>query len=143
MAVTVTGYLLSANEERGAVIMRYQAAEVLNLNNPAVYLNSSNQLVNAIATSSAAAKAVGLLVVPDNFYGETAIPIGGWAGVCVGGPVQGFAGLTPGSSVFVDKTTPGGIVLTAPTAAYQYSVGRAIAADTIFVDPGVSSPVSA
>jgi hypothetical protein len=143
MAVTVTGYLLSANEERGAVVKWYQTAEAVDLNHPAVYLNSSGKVLKAIATSSAASKATGLMVVPDNFYGETAVASGGWVGVCVAGPVQGFSGLTPGAALYVDKTTAGDVTETAPTSAYQYVVARAIAADTVFVDPGIGSPVSA
>lgn len=148
-AVLPTPSLVSASEERGAIIMSYVAAEALTVG-MAVYLNSSGQVLKATALTAAGAAAIGIVVVPDNFSAETSIAIGGTALVCVFGPVWGFNGavsggtsLVPGNPLWVDKTTAGSMNNVIPTGAYQFAVGHAIASDTFFVDPTTGSPVSA
>lgn len=145
--ISVTAKNISASEERGAVIKWFQAAVQLDLNHPAVYLDSSNKLHPAKASgSSAQAQAIGLLALADNFYGESLIQAGGWAGVVIYGPWWGGPdmALVNGETVWVGKTgTDGDIVDTAPTTpAYQFAVGRAEGNDTIFVSPGTTNPVS-
>lgn len=134
---------ISFDEERGSVPNRYIAGEVITLGQ-AVYLNAG-VAYKAIATSSAAAQAVGVAAGADNFSGETDIQIGGTVTVVVFGPVYGFGGLslTGGESLWVDKTTAGDFNTAAPTSAYQFVVGHMIDNQTFFVDPGTASPVSA
>ncbi len=141
-AITVTAANISASEERGAVLARFTANVDLSVGQ-AVYLDSSNKLNKAIADSAAHALAIGIIVFADNFYAESTIKAGNQATVCVYGPVFGFSGLVSGQALYVDKTTAGSLNNAAPTAAYQYVLGTALGADTIFVAPGTASPVSA
>lgn len=145
-ALTATPANISASEERGAILKTFVAAVDVVVGN-AVYLDSSNQIRKAIATSSAAAQAIGLVVIPDNFYAESTIKAGGTATVCVFGPVYGWQAsntLISGKAVWIDKTTAGVLNDAAPTGgAYQYQLGREMGNDTIFVDPGTTSPSSA
>lgn len=140
-ATTVTPAQISASEERGAVIERYTAGESIVLGQ-AVYLDSSYNAWLAKADTSAKATAVGVAVIADNFAGESTIVAGGTVAVVVYGPVWGYTSLTEGA-YWVDKTTAGSINDTAPTGgAYQYIVGHSIDSQTLFVDPGTTTPVS-
>ena len=142
---TVTYYIaqgVSANEERGAQILRFIAGEALAIGQ-AVYLDANNKLHPAKADSSLHASAVGIICSTNNFYGETAITSGQWASVCTLGPVQGWQSLIDGEPIWVDAVTAGNMVDTAPTGgAYQFVVGQARGADTINVMPGTTTPVS-
>jgi hypothetical protein len=144
-AITATAANISASEERGAQMSRFTAGEDLTVGN-AVYLDSSNLLKKAKALASATAQAIGIVVIPDNFYGESTIKSGNQATVVVFGKVYGWKTsntLISGQPLYVDKTTAGVLNDAAPTGAYQFQVGHALGNDTIFVDPGTASPVSA
>lgn len=147
-ALTATPANISATEERGAQLKTFTTAAQLSVGD-VVYLDSNNKVNKAIADSAAHARAIGIVVIPDNFYGESTIKSGGVATVCVYGPVWGWqvsnsALMVSGLPVWVDKTTAGKLNDTAPTGgAYQYQVGRMLGNDTIFVDPGTVSPSSA
>lgn len=141
--LSVTANNISASEERGAVLIRFVTGEAMSPGQ-AVYLDSNNLCWKAKADSAAHARAIGIVVSgPGIFYGETTIPVGGTATICIGGPVFGFSGLSQGLPIYVDKTTAGSLNDAAPTTAYQFVVGQAEGNDTIFVRPGVGSPVSA
>lgn len=145
--VPITPSQISASEERGAVIGRFIAGEALDLNHPAVYLDDNNLLHPAVASGPILkATAIGLLFIPNSFYGgETTIKSGDWASVVVFGPWWGGPGmaLKDGETIWVDKTTPGNLNDTAPgTPAYQFAIGRANGKDTIFVNPGTTNPAS-
>ncbi len=145
MALAITRNNISANEERGAVIMNYvvSAAGTCNIGD-VVSLDSNNQVYQAVATSLAASRAIGMIVaIPGMVYGETAAPAGTWVQVCIGGPVQGFTTLANGQQLWVDKTTAGGLATAAPTGAYDWIVGQAQGSDTIFIRPGATTPQSA
>lgn len=139
--IALSASKISAYEERGAIFEQYTTAATVTLGQ-AVYLNSSNQVLPAIATSAAAAAAIGIAVIAPNFYGETSVASGQTVGVVVYGPVWGFTGLQSGQRGYVSKTAAGTIVTTAPAPGYQYSVGHAIDGETFFVDPGTAAPVS-
>lgn len=63
--------------------------------------------------------------------------------VCVGGPVEGFLGMTPGAPVYVQKTTPGGLTHTKPTGgAYQQALGYALSATKLMVQSAPGDPAS-
>lgn len=141
-APTYTATNLSSDWDRGAVVKDYIAGVALTVGQ-VVYIDSSDQAQLAIATSALAGTTVGIIADAPNRYGETTIPAGQYAPVTIMGPVWGYSGLVPGTLYWVDKTTAGALTDTAPTSAYQYSVGRAIATDTILVVPGTTSPVSA
>ena len=139
---TVVPNNISANEERGAVLLRFIAGEALKPGQ-AVYQDSNQKVWKAIALTSAHAQAIGIVATTDNFYGEDTVNAGDWATICVGGPVQGFKGLVNGEPLWIDKTTAGILNDAAPTGAYQFQIGNALGSDTIFVRPGTASPVSA
>lgn len=147
-ALTKTAANISASEERGAILRRFTANESMTPGD-VVYLDSNNKVNKAKADSAAHARAIGIVVIPDNFYGESTIASGGTATVCVFGPVWGWnvsnsTYMISGLPVWVDKTTAGILNDTAPTGgAYQFQVGHMLGNDTIFVDPGTTSPSSA
>lgn len=144
-AIVATPANVSASEERGAILRRFTTGEDLDVG-MAVYLTSTNTVKKAKALTSAEAQAIGIVVIPDNFSGEKTIKSGGVATVCVFGEVWGWQvsnTFISGKPVYIDKTTYGSMADAAPTSAYQYQIGRELGNDTIFVDPGTASPVSA
>lgn len=148
-AVLPTASLVSASEERGAIMEGYIAGEAISVG-MVVYLDSAGLAWKGIALTSAHANAIGIAVIPDNFSAETSIKAGGTVGVVVFGPVWGFNGavaggtdLVPGAPLWVDKTTAGSMNTAAPTGAYQFVVGHAVGNDTFFVDPSSVVPLSA
>jgi anaerobic C4-dicarboxylate transporter len=144
-ALTITPANISASEERGAVKARFVAAVDLTVG-MAVYLDTNNKVNKCTALTALGAQCIGIIVTPDNFSAESTIRAGGTATVCVFGKVWGWQvsnTLISGKPVYVDKTTAGSLNDAAPTGAYQFQVGHELGNDTIFVDPGTSSPVSA
>ena len=141
-ALTVTPSSVSANDiERGARVLDYQTGEAIT-KGQAVYLDSSNLAWRAKSDSAAHARAVGIDVGADNFAGETSVVAGGWIGVAVFGPVNGFSGLSQGQVGWVGANA-GEVVDTAPSGgAWDFQLGHAVDDQTFFVDPGTSSPVS-
>lgn len=140
--ITTTPANASVNDrERGAIVKWYQTGEAMDLLS-VIYLDGSNLAWKAKSDTSAHASAVGIAALADNFYGEKAIASGGWVGVCIYGPVQGFSAMSQGQVGWVGATA-GQLVDTAPTGgAYQFQVGHAVDSETFFVDPGTASPVS-
>lgn len=108
-----------------------------------VYIDSNNLVNKADADVLIAnARAFGIVTALPNQYGETTGPDGGWCQVTTFGPVYGYSGLTTGQYFWVSKTA-GALDDTAPTGgAFQQIVARAIASDTLFVDPGIANPAS-
>lgn len=146
--LTITTQNISATWDRGSVINNYVAAVALTIGQ-AVYIDSNNKANPAKADSAADAQAVGIVVGAPNFYGESGIPAGQYAAVCIAGPVYGFGAsiggnpLSSGEYIWIDKTTAGVMNDTAPTGgAYQYVIGQAVDGETIFVRPGLTSPAS-
>lgn len=141
-ALTVVAADISADWDRGSVLANYIANEAVDIG-MAVYLDANNKVNKAKGDTSAHAMAVGIVVGAPNFYGEKTVNAGDYAAVCVQGPVFGFTSLINGENIYVDKTTAGSMNDASPTGGvYVYAIGHAIGADTIFVDPGGSSPVS-
>lgn len=140
-AVTITPANISANWDRGSVIIDYPTAVEVEIGE-AVYLDSNNELNLAVATAEATARAIGIVVgVPDQYAGTTS-PANSWASVCVFGPVYGFTGLDSGQPIWVAETPAGGLVDTIPTTAYTWVIGNAVGEDTLYVHPGQTTPVS-
>ena len=141
-ALTITAKNVSSDWNRGSITEDYIAAVALTVGQ-LVYLDSNNQLNLADAdVVTLNARTVGIVTGSPNQYGETAIPVGGWAQITVYGPVYGFSSLSSGQFGWVSKT-PGAIDDTAPTGgAFQYIVGHAIGSDTFFVAPGQTQPAS-
>ncbi len=142
-AITVTPKNISADFDRGSDIVDFVVGAASVAMGDVVYLDSNNQLQKAIATSSAAAQAIGIVVGVPNFYAETTAPQNSWAAVCVHGLVFGFTGLVSGQPLYVSKTTAGGLDTAVPASgAYSLIVGNAEGSDSFFVRPGQSAPAS-
>ena len=143
MAVlTVTAASVSANQNQGSIIRSYQAGGTINVGD-AVYADTSNLVYQALGNAQTTSQAIGIVVDTQDQYGATSATVNKWVSVCVYGPVDGFASLTPGKPVYVDKTTAGKLNDAAPTGgAWQFIVGHAIDTVTFFVDPGNSAAVS-
>lgn len=137
-ALSLTAAKISADQTQGAIIRNYEAAATLTVG-ALVSLNASNKLTLADADQAAAViRAVGIVVNSADMYGSTSIASGQRCSVCVFGPVWGFASLTPGAPGYVSDTA-GEISDAAGTK--NLLVGRAVAADTFFVNIGVAEYV--
>ena len=140
-AITIVPENISSDWDRGAVNRDYKCAVEVEIGE-AVALNSDNELILAVATSEAAARAIGLVTaVPDEFAGTTA-PADGWATVCLFGPVYGFTDLDSGQPLWVSESVPGGLDDTEPTTAWTWILGNAVGENVFYVHPGQTTPVS-
>lgn len=143
MTLTLTSANVSADQQQGSVIRNVQAGAILTVGQT-VYIDGSDtaQLADANGASEAVARAVGVVVAAPNMYGETSIASGDRCSVCVFGPVYGFTGMTPGARVYVG-TTPGELTQTPPTPnAYQFTIGIAISASVLFINPEADAAAS-
>lgn len=132
----------SATWDRGATILNYVAGADVSIGD-VVYLDDNNQVQRAIGSSSKQAHALGIVVGVANAYAEVTAHAGSWCSVAVHGPVFGWIGLIDGQVVYVSKTVAGGMDTAAPSSGvYDFIVGNAIGADTIFVRPGQTTPTS-
>lgn len=140
--LTIIAKNVSADPSEGSIVQFYQTAEELSIGD-AVYLNSDGKVLRTDANVSLeATRAIGIVVSGQGMYGETTIESGQTVGVCVLGKVYGFSSLAEGTYAWVSSTV-GKLDNTAPTSAHQYIVGQCLGPDTLFVRPGISSPVSA
>lgn len=142
-ALTVVAANVSADQNQGSVIRNYVAGAALTVGQ-AVYVDTSGYAQPAIGNVlTANAKSIGIVVNSSDRYGSTSIPSGGFCSVCEFGPVYGYYGMTPGKQVWVSKTVSGGLDDAAPTGGvFVFIIGMSIAADIIFVSPGMTAPVS-
>lgn len=138
MAVTAA----NVAQLQGAITNDYVAGATVT-NGNAVYVDSSGNIQNAIASVAASSEAVGILVgVPQ--AGQTTAASGERCTVVVLGLVGGFSSLTPGVVYYVDATTAGAITATQPTGSLKWakSIGYAKSATELFVLPGVRPAIS-
>lgn len=140
--LTVTASQVSADWNRGSVIKEYIAGVALTVGQ-VIYLDTNNKAQIADAdVLTLNSRTVGVVCSSPNWYGETTIPAGAYAPVCIAGPVYGFSSLSSGQFGWVSKTA-GKITDTAPTGgAFQYAVGFAEDSDTFFVRTGMTTPAS-
>jgi hypothetical protein len=141
-ALSYTAAKISADPAKGSVLRNFEAGAAT-APGKAVYIDSSEKVQNAIGTALATSIAVGIVVGVPNQYGETTIAAGERCTVCLFGPVYGWASLSAEKLGYVSKTTAGQIEDTAPTDAYQYTVGYPVEDDVFWVHPGIAAPVSA
>ena len=123
----------------GAVIRRGTLESASVVPGQAVYLHGTSGWELADADAEASAQAKGIVVaLPD---GAVASAAGDVADICVFGPVEGYASMTPGGAVFV-STTAGAMDQTAPATAgdYPYAIGWAESATVLFVNPQATVP---
>lgn len=144
-ALSFTAKNISVNPSQGSIVRSYKAAS--SISSPlgkAVALDSNGDIILADANASqSAATAIGVIVALSNVYAENAtLAAGESCAVCVFGPVWGFSGLAEGGYGWVG-TTAGEIVDTAPSTAYQYTLGQNLTSACFFVRPGIASPSSA
>ena len=105
----------------------------------AVYIDSDGDFQRADCDAgSLEAAAVGIFVAKND--GGTVITDGKHGDVVMSGPVTGYSSLTPGLHCFV-STNAGQMTQDTPAAgSYVVSVGVAISASTIFVNPQYATP---
>lgn len=108
----------------------------------AVYLNGSSGWQPADADFQASAQARGV-AVGVGAEGKTAFAAGDPIDVVTEGPVEGFAGMTPGGAVFV-STTAGKVDQTAPAASgdFVFALGWAESPSVLYVHPQAHVPVA-
>ena len=134
--LSYTASKISADQTQGAIVRNYVAAAALTVGD-LVALDNSGALTQADGNGTAAvARAIGMIVNSTSLYGETAIASGQRCSVCVFGPVYGFSGLTPGAYGYVSDTA--GKIEDTMSSTNALAVGRALAADTFFINPGVA-----
>lgn len=105
----------------------------------AVYMAADGDVEKADADAgSLEANGIGIFVADVD--GGTVAVDGDHVDVVMFGPVTGYSSLTPGLLQFV-STTAGALVETTPDAgSYVVTMGRAIDANTIFINPHYSTP---
>jgi hypothetical protein len=145
-SATFTAVNISASQDEGSIIRNFEADEAGGVGD-AVYITSAGKVKLADSNVDAtplAAQAIGIVtgVATNSVFGQTTFAAGDRVSVCIFGPVHGFSGLVEGTLLFSSKTA-GDIEQTAQSASYQWALGYALHDDTIFVLPGMSSPVSA
>lgn len=99
----------------------------------AVYLASDGDIERADADDSLTAQVYGIAVADSD--GGTAFSSGDAVDVCVMGPVTGYSSLTAGLHVFASGTAGGMQQDDVGAGTYEFVVGRAESAATIFVNP--------
>lgn len=124
----------------GAITRRGTAGGSMNVGD-AVYLDGANGWKQADADAEASAQARGVVVAGPQ--GATAIVSGDRIDICVYGPVEGFASMTPGAVIY-NSVTAGALDQTASVIAgdYPFVVGYAESASVVFVDPQVIVPTA-
>lgn len=116
----------------GALIRRGTAGATLTPGQ-VVYLDGTNGWKPADASAAASAKARGIVV--SDGYGSTSFASGQAVDIVFLGPIEGFASMTPGASMYVSETA-GALNTAAPSTASAAVVpmGWAESASIFFVD---------
>lgn len=145
-AITITNrYTISADWERGSIIIDKQAGGTVNLGD-VVYIDSNDKVQQAIGSTAIKAHAFGICTGVQNQYAETFVALNGWCEVTMAGPVFGFIGsldFANGQLLYVSKDVLGGLDTAAPTGGvYDFVVGNAEGPNVLFVRPGQSAPAS-
>lgn len=101
------------------------------------------EAADANVTAAIAAGRGIIVEVPFKAPGGTTAVDGDEVTGVVFGPVGGFSSLTPGALQYISATV-GTLTETAPTGAtnWQHAIGYALDANTVFVMPGISAPIS-
>lgn len=124
-----------------AQMRRFNAGGALTVGQ-AVYLASDGDVEAADADGQATAQAVGI-VVAVGAAGATTAAAGDRVDVCVFGPVTGYSSLTPGGVAYVSPTA-GSMDQTASATSgdYNFIIGYAESATTVFVSPQLAVPTA-
>lgn len=122
----------------GAIIRRGTLKSASITPGDAVYLDGTNGWELADADEVASAQVRGIVIsLPD---GAVASVAGDKADICVHGPVEGYASMTPGGVVY-NSVTAGSLDQTAAGSGdFPFVVGWAESATTLFVNPQVTVP---
>ena len=137
MAITFTAANVRPCDGYPIHTRRANAAATITPGQPA-YLNSSGDLDLAANTSAALSEARGVILSDGG--GSVSFPAATRVDYVTHGPVAGFAGMTPGSPVYV--STAGVYSHTAgSTGTYNYIVGYAESATVLFVNPQIVVPI--
>lgn len=116
----------------GAMVRRKDAGGTIYAGE-AVYVASDGDVERADADGSLSAQVYGLAVADND--GGTVFSSGDALDVCTLGPVTGYSGLTKGKHVFASGAAGGMQQTDVGAGTYEFIVGRAESADTIFVNP--------
>lgn len=138
--LTLVAANVSADWNQGSVIRNFIAAAAVTVG-AAVALDSAGKLVLADADALATARAIGIVVNGTSIYGGTSIAIGASASVCVLGPVYGYYGMDETKPAYISGTA-GELVDAVPGSGYNFIIGRPVSETVLWVNPGVSAPVS-
>lgn len=124
----------------GAVIRRFNAGGTVTPGQ-AVYIASDGDVEAADGDAVASAQAIGIAI--SDGTGATSFAAGTRVDVCTHGPVTGFASMTPGGVVYA-SVTAGALDQTASatTGDFNFIIGRAESAATIYVNPSNEIPVA-
>ncbi len=142
MALTRTSLDVSADVSRGAIIENKTTAAALEVGD-ACYITTSDTVEQADqdAGTELVANGVGIIVAAPNQYGEIAIASGDQCSLCIFGKVFGFTGMTVGGRIWIGATA-GELTQTKPSDGWRVSIGYALAADVIFVNPDADTASS-
>ena len=137
-AITTTA--ANVRPRNGAIVRKFTCGGTVTPGN-GVYVASDGDVERADADDQTQCQAVGIAVSDGS--GATSFAAGTVIDVVVHGAVTGFASMTPGGVVYVD-TGAGDLDQTASatTGDFNYIIGRAISAATIFVQPQMTIPTA-
>lgn len=142
-AITVTAADVRPPNLTQTIIRRFTAGGTVNVGD-VVYVAADGDVEQADADAQASAQAIGI-AVSVNGTTQTAAAAGDEVDVCVFGPLNWGASMTPGSVVYVSVTAGKGdhTAVAGASGDFSFVVGRALTATTIFVNPQVTVPSAA
>lgn len=135
----------------GALTRRFDAGGAIDAG-AAVYIAADGDVEEAVAGTKGPSRGKGIAVADRD--GSTSFSSGDAIDVVLHGPVTGYSSMSEGEPVYVDGdgtgAGPGSMVQTAPDTdvtgtgtAFQYIVGYAESATTIYVNPQATEPSEA
>jgi hypothetical protein len=121
----------------GALVRTYVAAIEGNLGD-VVALDASGKVILAQGDAAASARAIGVVVsIATPALHSLTFAAGETVGVCVSGPITGFADMDETTNVWVSDVTAGEVVQSAPAGVgtFACSVGYPLGDDVLMVNP--------
>jgi hypothetical protein len=128
MAADLTVVAANVRPLPGAIVIRLEAAAAIDVGAP-VYMSAAGEVTEAIGTSFAASKAIGVCVGVTNGASATAAADGESVDVCIFGPISGCD--TTYNVLYYVKDTAGVMADTAGTK--DCIVGIGLGNDKLFV----------
>lgn len=135
--IAFTAAEIRALQANGAIVRPYRAGGTITVGH-VVYVAADGDVERADANAAGQEQVIGIAV--ESFNGETTILAGDPVSVCVFGPVSGFSGMTPNTTIWLSDTV--GRMADA-AATFDRIIGYAERAGVIFVNPVRSEAASA